>query len=306
MEWQWLIGPLMGSIIGYITNDITVRMMFRPHTEKRLFGRRVPFTPGLIPKEKPRLASAIREVLDQEILNEEVLREALLAESMLEKVADAAERAMEGVLLEERTPRALLTGTFGEAEFGAFEVAAKRAAGDFLVEKILLSGIEKVASEAVMAEVKKRMAGTAAALLTLFLDDRRMASIEEKLQAAIREMLAAQVPRVVGEMIESTANDGLDTPVGALLRRCGGRPFDMRAFATAQYVNLIRGGLTPALLSFDIGAIVEEKLNKLDMAETEALIMKVMKKELRAIVSLGALLGAIIGIVNTLLSVLLG
>lgn len=65
MQWEWLVGPAMGGLIGYVTNDIAVRMLFRPHAAKRLFGRRLPFTPGLIPKERARLANAIGDVLDR-------------------------------------------------------------------------------------------------------------------------------------------------------------------------------------------------------------------------------------------------
>ncbi|MCL1964394.1 MAG: hypothetical protein FWF69_04960 [Firmicutes bacterium] len=39
--------------------------------------------------------------------------------------------------------------------------------------------------------------------------------------------------------------------------------------------------------------------NSLDMAEVEALITQVMKKELRAIAWFGALLGVIMGVANT-------
>ena len=53
---SYIIPPLVGAAIGYITNDIAIRMLFRPHEAKYLFGKQLPFTPGIIPKEKGRLA----------------------------------------------------------------------------------------------------------------------------------------------------------------------------------------------------------------------------------------------------------
>ena len=47
---RWLAGPLIGAVIGLFTNYIAVKMMFRPYEEVRLFGWRVPFTPGIIPR----------------------------------------------------------------------------------------------------------------------------------------------------------------------------------------------------------------------------------------------------------------
>ncbi len=305
MQWQWLTGPAVGAVIGYITNDIAVRMMFRPHSEKRLFGRRVPFTPGLIPKERPRLASAIADVLRQEILSPEVVEAALLSDRVLSRVGDAADSALKSLLREERTPRALLGGAFGEEAFASFEKEAKRAAGFFLMEKILESGIEKTAAEAVVVEAKKRVAGSAAAVLTLFWDDKRSASMEEKLSQVIREMLATHGPGAVDRMIEDALTAGLDTPVGELMQKYGEKAGDARALLLKQYTALIQGGLSRALDALDLGTIVEDKLNQLNMAELEALIMRVMKKELRAIVWLGGLLGAIMGLLNAVADLVL-
>lgn len=51
METQLIIGPLVGAIIGLITNGIAIKMIFRPLYAKYLWGWKLPFTPGLIPKE---------------------------------------------------------------------------------------------------------------------------------------------------------------------------------------------------------------------------------------------------------------
>lgn len=32
MDLSYIIAPLLGGVIGYITNDIAIRMLFRPHT----------------------------------------------------------------------------------------------------------------------------------------------------------------------------------------------------------------------------------------------------------------------------------
>ena len=47
-----IIPIIVGAIIGYFTNWLAIKMLFRPHYEKKIFGIKIPFTPGLIPKEK--------------------------------------------------------------------------------------------------------------------------------------------------------------------------------------------------------------------------------------------------------------
>ncbi len=305
MNWQWITGPAVGAVIGYITNDIAVRMMFRPHSEKRLFGRRVPFTPGLIPKERPRLARAIRDVLDHDLLNADVIGEALLSPVTQQKLAAAAEVGIQGLLAEERTPRMILEGAFGGEEFALFEGRTKRAVGIFMMEKILESGLEKVAAEAVLQEVKKKVAGTPAAVLSLLLDEKRSASLEEKLAQSLREMLATHAPAAIDEMLDNAVKSGLDTSIGALASQHGETLESARDFLLSHYASIIQKALPAALSALDLGQIVEDKLNALNMQELEALIMQVMKKELRAIVWLGALLGLIMGLANIVFAILM-
>lgn len=304
MQWQWLVGPVMGGVIGYITNDIAVRMMFRPYTQKRIFGRRVPFTPGLIPKERPRLARAIRDVLDQDLLSPQVLEAALLSEDMLARIGEAADNAMQAILREERTPRMLLEGAFGPEDFASFETRTRRAVGLFLMEKILDSGIDRTMAGIVVKEARSRVTHSTAGIARLFWDDSRSASMEEKLTGEIREMLATYAPDQIEGMMDHALHEGLDTPISQLTGQYADRAGDLRGFLMEQYQRGIRAVLPAALGALDLGAIVEEKLNSLNMAELEGLIMQVMRKELRAIVWLGALLGTVLGLVNTFLPML--
>ena len=75
-----ILRPLLGGVIGYITNDIAIRMLFRPHKEKYIFGIHVPFTPGIIPKERGRIAAALGESICNNLLNPEVMERSLLSE----------------------------------------------------------------------------------------------------------------------------------------------------------------------------------------------------------------------------------
>ena len=32
MAFSFIVAPIVGGVIGYVTNDIAIRMLFRPHT----------------------------------------------------------------------------------------------------------------------------------------------------------------------------------------------------------------------------------------------------------------------------------
>jgi uncharacterized membrane protein YheB (UPF0754 family) len=71
------IPPLAGALIGYITNAVAIKMLFRPLKEIRIFGIRLPFTPGILPRQRKRLAQSIGAMVERELLTAEVLRNRL-------------------------------------------------------------------------------------------------------------------------------------------------------------------------------------------------------------------------------------
>ncbi len=67
MDWSHLLlylsPPVVGGIIGYFTNDIAIKMLFRPYRAIYIGKQRLPFTPGLIPRNQERLALKISNTI---------------------------------------------------------------------------------------------------------------------------------------------------------------------------------------------------------------------------------------------------
>lgn len=64
----------MGGIIGYFTNDIAIKMLFRPYKPIYIGGRKLPFTPGLIPSNQEKLAQRISDTIMGSLLTPEELQ----------------------------------------------------------------------------------------------------------------------------------------------------------------------------------------------------------------------------------------
>ncbi|EJO5346153.1 DUF445 family protein [Clostridium botulinum] len=79
---KFLIASVIGGIIGYLTNWIAIKMLFRPYEEKRIFGIKVPFTPGLIPKEKSRIAKSVGNAIGEHLLSSEIIIKSLCSKNM--------------------------------------------------------------------------------------------------------------------------------------------------------------------------------------------------------------------------------
>jgi uncharacterized membrane protein YheB (UPF0754 family) len=73
----YLLPPLLGALIGYVTNYIAIRMLFRPLRPWRLLGMRLPLTPGIIPAKRGELAQRMGEMVGSHLLTAEDVRQAL-------------------------------------------------------------------------------------------------------------------------------------------------------------------------------------------------------------------------------------
>ena len=81
-----IIPVLVGSAIGYFTNWLAIKMLFRPLEEKRILGIKLPFTPGLIPKERKRIAKSVGEAVGMHLLTPEKITEVISSEGTREKI----------------------------------------------------------------------------------------------------------------------------------------------------------------------------------------------------------------------------
>lgn len=72
--------PLVGAFIGYLTNKIAIRMLFRPLRAWHILGIRVPMTPGVIPSQRRRLAMNMGEVVGDHLLTSDEIGKGLQEE----------------------------------------------------------------------------------------------------------------------------------------------------------------------------------------------------------------------------------
>lgn len=79
---KFIIPILVGGVIGYITNWFAIKMLFRPYYEKKFLGIHVPFTPGLIPKEKSRIAKSVGNTIGVYLLSPEVVTQAISSDKI--------------------------------------------------------------------------------------------------------------------------------------------------------------------------------------------------------------------------------
>lgn len=321
METTYFIAPLLGGLIGYITNDIAIRMLFRPHKAKYLFGIHIPFTPGIIPKEKGRIAEAIGGVISENLMNNEVLEKYLLSDEMIGKVRSAVEEFISIQQQNQESVARFLGYYLSKDEIDSiaqninqsitkqtYEKLADSSVGD----KVAHIAIDHVAQKLTIDGAQELLSGIGGALgglkgmaaglfggniVAKFLGMLREPA-EHFLAKNINTMLRDNGEEIVSNMIGGEVDHFLDKPVCKLLEGHEEQLAQTVDTIESIYRSIITEHLSKILESIDISKIVRERINEMDVNETEKLIFQVMDKELKAIVWLGALLGLLMGCIN--------
>ncbi len=73
----YVFPPLIGAVIGYITNYLAVRMLFRPLHAWHLFGLRVPLTPGIFPAKRAQIATRMGQTVGKRLITREAVAQAM-------------------------------------------------------------------------------------------------------------------------------------------------------------------------------------------------------------------------------------
>ncbi|MCX7570662.1 DUF445 family protein [Tumebacillus sp. DT12] len=106
---------VVGAVIGLFTNWLAIIMLFRPWQEKRLFGMRLPLTPGLIPRRQNDLADKLGQIVDEELLTPEGMARSISRPELEYAVKRAAVRSIGETLNAAPTLGLLVARLFGEA-----------------------------------------------------------------------------------------------------------------------------------------------------------------------------------------------
>lgn len=91
-EWTWIAVPLLGAAIGYLTNRLAVRMIFRPLRPVNVLGLRVQ---GLVAKRQDELAASIGRVVGDHLLGHDDIIRGFRSVNLEEIVSGALDRGIE-------------------------------------------------------------------------------------------------------------------------------------------------------------------------------------------------------------------
>ena len=92
---------IVGAIIGGITNALAIRMLFHPYEAIYIFGKRLPFTPGLIPKRRDELAEQMGKMVVEHLITPESIKNKLLTGSVKVEAKRLGENVLDRTIFSE-------------------------------------------------------------------------------------------------------------------------------------------------------------------------------------------------------------
>jgi uncharacterized membrane protein YheB (UPF0754 family) len=302
IEFSYLIGPISGGIIGYFTNWLAIKMMFRPHQPKYILGMKIPFTPGLIPKERGRIAEAVGTSISENLMNKEVLEKNLLSDDMLFKLGETYDTFVTKQKVNTETLRSFLSHFISSQDLAKIQSDTGRELAlqihSHLADSNLGNMLAHAAVEHAISKMGNSLVGAAfnAEFFLVLLQD----PAEHLLSKQINQIISNNSEEIITILIGQESDKLLDTQVCELLKGHDEQLIQLRQILLDGYKQVILVHLPKILSTIDISRIIRERINEMDMDESERIILSVMNKELRAIVWLGALLGCVIGAFSSL------
>lgn len=98
----------IGALIGGFTNHLAIQMLFRPYNPIYFMGKRLPFTPGIIPKRREELAVQMGRMVVEHLVTAEGFRKKFTDPVFIQELNEIAKNECQKLFLLETTVEQLL------------------------------------------------------------------------------------------------------------------------------------------------------------------------------------------------------
>jgi len=284
-----LSGPLVGAVIGYVTNDIAIRMLFRPRKAVYLFGVRLPFTPGIVPRRKDQLAGLLGNAIVEKFFNADDL-EIVFTDGIADAVADELCKLLRSAMPPAEVTAVLPEGVPERLETELCIRIQAAVATSRIPEALTAEGVRM--ADAALSE------SPAGRLLASGLTDAFRKALADQCREFIIEHGREFILPLVRDELARLGSTPLSDTVSSV--------FDMdeaqlRQVLRTLYLRFMARHVRPIVESIDVGGMITEKITLMSAMEVEDLVLTVVRRELRLVVLFGAFVGGLIGVVNLFL-----
>ena len=296
--WKYIAAPLVGAVIGYLTNWIAVKMLFHPRHEVKIGGWRLPMTPGVIPRGQPRLARAVGRAVEDQLLTSAIMKKMLLSQEMKERLTNAVRSWVEEKKTSQLTWKATALSIMDEESFSELKLFTEEYGADYLLSRLRDMQITQKLTARIMDVAQEKLSES---VFGMMLGGGFLESIGELLEEKLNEYMEEKGQGYLERLIAQELSSLESGTVGGGFHLLEDNGFNLVTLTLEVYELLIEEHIDTIMSSLHLSRVVEERMNSMKVEELESLVLSVMKKELGTIVNLGAIIGFVLGLFNVLI-----
>jgi uncharacterized membrane protein YheB (UPF0754 family) len=290
----WFIPPLAGAVIGYVTNAVAIKMLFRPLREIRLFGVRLPFTPGILPRQRHKLAENIGSIVERQLLTPEIVIARLRQEDVRESLKTIITGYTEQLVNQPSGTSSLVMDLAERESLRVAEALISFLNKPEIHRRLEIHGRVFLNNAILRLNVFQRFFLSAGQFETTLHD--RMPEIIDDLIGQVGDILRDR----------DTREQTLRYLAQALLAPDSRKKDSFDAFIRDKLLGCVEEHIAALLRTLNIKTLVSDRVDSLDMAQVEHIILDVMANQLWWINVFGAILGALIGLFQSFFSWFVG
>lgn len=286
-------GPLIGSLIGYVTNYIAVKMLFRPLNPIKIGSWTLPFTPGILPRRKEQLAKALGIAVGHNLLTGDDLEEMIFTPDLQEVIIQELESMLDSED-QERNIKNILSDYFDQDDYQSAKDGLEKLICAKITERLAKMDIGTIIVKEGRRAIKEKTQGT---LLGKMVNDRIIISLTSPIGQRVEEYVREHGLDIIMPIVQDEISQLENQPLGLMAKSSGLKIEHLRTLVEKVYPEF-RRKIGQLIKQYDIAGVVEKKVKDMDVLEVEKLVLSVMKRELNAIVNLGGLIGFVLGLLN--------
>ncbi len=314
------------------TRRSTDRILYKLHCYQNAFQtaetdlciwKEIAIYTRVIPKNKSRIAAAVGNAVGQNLFtNQDIVNaitESGLKNNLSEKIMDTAfntDSSIKDYIDKYYSKKSgenddlIQTELSKEVDYDARDYddviieetdydKIKNKVSDVITSKIL-GAFEKIDLNAMVSQIagktlSEKVKGT---MMEMFLNESTVSAMSAPIGNSIAEYIKNHGEEIIYPLVDTEVDSFMEKPVSENLEELGLDNNILESSVNKLFDTAVSKCGSIISEYIDIPGIVESKINKMDVSELEELVMQVMKNELQTVINLGALIGAVIGIIN--------
>lgn len=295
IDLKYIINPVMGTVIGFGTNFIAVKMLFRPYKPIKIGKFTLPFTPGVIPKRRADIARALGDTISKELFTNNDIKEIFLSEEIKEKISSGI---INEIKKEDSTVKELFLRNIEFQKYENIKNNIEALLGQKIADGLIDINIANLIIEEGSKVIKDKLSGS---FFGSFISEDKIKEMAGPIGLEIEKYLKENAKDFIIPYIDREISDIEEQKIESIMQKLDITDEKLKNVIEKVYTKIVEEKMQNVFEALNISEVIQEKINAMDVKEIERLFMVVMKKELNAIVNLGAVLGLILGLINAFL-----